>query len=52
MTKSWTVPVEEDGDEYVITLPPEMLEETGWKEGDVLEWITGDNGYELRKVNE
>ena len=36
MTKSWTVPVEEDGDDYVITLPPEILEETGWKEGCLL----------------
>ena len=41
-----------DGDGF-LTFPPEILEVTGWKEGDVLEWIDREDGsFELRKVNE
>jgi bifunctional DNA-binding transcriptional regulator/antitoxin component of YhaV-PrlF toxin-antitoxin module len=25
-----------DPDNFLFTLPPEMLEETGWKDGDIL----------------
>ena len=40
-------------DDGVLTFPPEILKETGWKEGDVLEWIDREDGsFELRKVNE
>ena len=27
-----------------LTFPKELLEKTGWKEGDVLEWIPNDDG--------
>ena len=44
-----TLTIDEDG---VLTFPPEMLEELGWKEGDVLEWIEyGNNAVALKKVN-
>ena len=53
---SWTLPVEtvfngDTGEEdYIITLTPEMLETTGWNEGDDLQWIDrGDGSFELRK---
>ena len=53
---SWTLPVEtvfngDSGEEdYVITLPNDLLEESGWKEGDDLEWIDrGDGAFQLRK---
>ena len=40
-------------DDSVLTFPPEILEVTGWKDGDVLEWIDREDGsFELRKVNE
>jgi len=40
-------------DDGVLTFPPDILEVTGWKEGDVLEWIDREDGsFELRKVNE
>jgi len=55
---NWTIPVEtifngDTGEEdYVITLPPELLEKAGWKENDDLEWIDrGDGSYELRKFD-
>ena len=45
-----TLTVDEDG---VLTLPEDILQETGWKEGDMLEWIDNKDGtLELRKVDE
>ncbi len=41
------------GDDGVLTFTEEILQETGWKEGDVLEWIDNKDGtLELRKVDE
>ena len=36
-----TLTVDENG---VLTFPDDILEATGWKEGDVLEWIPNDDG--------
>lgn len=41
MNKSWTTTISEDG---ILTFPPEMLEEVGWKEGDKLIWIDNKDG--------
>jgi bifunctional DNA-binding transcriptional regulator/antitoxin component of YhaV-PrlF toxin-antitoxin module len=35
---SWTVYVEEEGDDMMLPLPPDLLKRMGWKEGDVLIW--------------
>lgn len=41
------------GDDGVLTFSDEILQETGWKEGDVLEWIDcKDGSFELRKTDE
>jgi bifunctional DNA-binding transcriptional regulator/antitoxin component of YhaV-PrlF toxin-antitoxin module len=52
--KSWTLNVEEDtktGD-YMLTFPPELLEQAGWKEGDTLDWIDQKDGsWLLKKVD-
>jgi len=37
----WTLRVDKDG---VLTLPDDLLEVTGWVEGDVLEWIDNQDG--------
>ena len=37
----WNLKVDEDG---VLTLPDDLLEITGWVEGDVLEWIDNKDG--------
>jgi antitoxin component of MazEF toxin-antitoxin module len=48
--KKWILPVEEieDGDtgkqEYFITFPDDLLEQTGWKEGDELNWVDNNDG--------
>lgn len=40
-SKSWTLTVEEDG---ILSLPQELLDEAGWKEGDCLQWIDNQDG--------
>ena len=48
----WTLDVEEDSDgNAFITLPPEVLEKTGWKEGDRIKWtVHEDGGWQMEKV--
>jgi len=44
--RSWTLVVEDDpttGD-AILTFPPDLLEQAGWKEGDTLTWTTKTNG--------
>ena len=43
----WIIPVDDD---YNITFPEDLLEQTGWKEGDTLQWIDqGDDSFKLIK---
>lgn len=44
--KTWILPVDDDG---VITLPEDLLERTGWKEGDTLVYEIRDGGVIVRK---
>ena len=45
--KSWVIPVDDD---YNITFPEDLLEQTGWKEGDILQWIDqGDGSFKMIK---
>lgn len=39
--KTWTLTVEEDG---IVNLPPDLLEATGWREGDCLTYIDNHDG--------
>ena len=50
----WILPVEvsDDEEDYVINLPDDLLEQAGWKENDILEWIDNNDGtFILRKPN-
>ena len=50
MKTTCSIKVDDDG---FLTIPEDILESTGWKEGDVLEWINREDGsFELRKTNE
>jgi DNA modification methylase len=52
--KQWTLTVEEDpnSDDGILTLPPDFLEEAGWKEGDTINWIDQKDGsWRLEKVD-
>jgi bifunctional DNA-binding transcriptional regulator/antitoxin component of YhaV-PrlF toxin-antitoxin module len=44
-----TLVVDEDG---ILTFTEEILQETGWKEGDVLEFIDNGDSFIMRKVDE
>lgn len=37
-------------EELYITLPPDAIDQMGWAEGDTIEWINKDGGWELKKV--
>lgn len=48
--KSWAVTVQQDGEDLILPLPQEMLDEVGWHTGDTLEWHDkGDGTWEIRK---
>ncbi len=53
--KSWTLNVEEADDgsgDDILTFPPDLLEQAGWKEGDTLNWIDQKDGsWLLKKVD-
>lgn len=46
MTNKWTLDIKEDpktGD-AILEFPPDLIEQSGWKEGDVLTWKDLGNG--------
>ncbi len=50
---NYTLEVQEDNNgNYFIELPNEMIEELGWKEGDILEWKLKGQGVVLSKLND
>jgi hypothetical protein len=52
MNKSWTLDIEEDPNtgDSILTFPPDLLKDAGWKEGDCLQWIDNyDGSYTLVK---
>ena len=43
--------VSSDGDDLVLDIPKEMLEQLHWTEGDTIEWIENEDGsFALKKV--
>jgi hypothetical protein len=51
----WTVTVEEDPEtgDLILPLPPELLKQQGWVEGDTLEWVRNSDGnYSIFKVTD
>ena len=42
--KRWTITLEEDGEDLILPLPPDLLEEVGWKTGDTIEWTDNKDG--------
>ncbi|MDD1443844.1 AbrB/MazE/SpoVT family DNA-binding domain-containing protein [Dolichospermum sp. ST_sed3] len=50
---NYTLEIQEDHNgNYFIELPNEMIEELGWKEGDILEWKLKGQGVILSKLND
>lgn len=49
-TQTWTVQLEEDGNDVILPLPQEVLDHLDVKEGDVLNWIDNEDGtFSIRK---
>jgi bifunctional DNA-binding transcriptional regulator/antitoxin component of YhaV-PrlF toxin-antitoxin module len=44
--KQWTLNIDEDPNtgDGILILPPDLLENAGWKEGDVLVWVDNRDG--------
>ena len=50
MAKSWTVTLEQDGEDLIVPLTEEMLEGTNISMGDTIEWIDNQDGsWTIRK---
>ena len=49
MSKIYTIEIQEDGDDQFIEFPEEVIESTGWKVGDTLEWTIHDSYIILSK---
>ena len=46
----WTIDLIQDGEDLILPLNDEILEQTGWKTGDELLWETAaENVWTLRK---
>lgn len=52
--KRYILDVQEDNNgEQFIEFPEELLKETGWREGDLINWTEeGKNSWRLKKVDE
>jgi hypothetical protein len=53
MQKHWTIPLEDPNDgsgDLILSLPKDLLEIAGWKEGDTLIWNdNGDGSWSISK---
>ena len=53
LNTSYTVTLEGDEEECYLPLPDDLLDNLGWYENDILEWIVNDdNTITIRKVVE
>ena len=50
---SYILEVQEDenGDAFLV-FPEELMEEMGWKDGDVLDWQIKGDGFLLTRIND
>ena len=51
---TYTVILDEDGEDLILPVPDEVLDSLGWLDGDMLEWDVNEenNTIIIRKVNE
>ena len=50
-SNNYIVTLIEDGDDLILPLPERLLEEAGWKDGDILDWSNNGNGsWTLTKI--
>ena len=49
---SYTLPLEQDGDDLVLSFPMEVMEQLNWHDGDVLKWEDNGDGSWTLKLDE
>ena len=50
-SSKYTIELIEEGDDLIMPLPEQLLQEAGWKEGDNLNWKDNGNGtWTLSKI--
>jgi hypothetical protein len=51
---TYTVILDEDGEDLILPVPDEVLDSLGWLDGDMLEWDVNeeDNTIIIRKVTD
>tara|TARA_B110000503_G_scaffold136435_3_gene218731 strand:+ start:196 stop:381 length:186 start_codon:yes stop_codon:yes gene_type:complete len=50
--KEWLIRVQEDGKtkDLYIQFPPDAIDQVGWVEGDLIDWLdNGDGSWTLKK---
>jgi hypothetical protein len=48
---SYTLPIEQDGDDLILSFPDALMESVGWEVGDQVVWTeNGDGSWTLSKV--
>lgn len=49
-SKTWTVKLQEDGDDVILPLPQEVIDHLDLQERDVLNWVdNGDGTFSITK---
>ena len=54
LNTTYTVTLDEDGEDVILPIPDEVMDRLEWFDGDMLEWIVNeeDNTIIIRKVTE
>lgn len=54
LNTTYTVTLDEDGEDVILPIPDEVMDRLGWEDGCLLEWIVDeeDNTVIIRKVEE
>jgi hypothetical protein len=54
LNTNYTVLLEEDGDDLILPIPDEILDQLGWDDGCLLDWSVDEvnNTIIISKVNE
>lgn len=51
LNTTYTVTLDEDGEDLILPIPEELMAKLGWNENDVLEWVIEDDCIKLVKVD-
>jgi len=44
----WVVALEQDGNDLILPLPPNFLEDNNWQIGDTIKWLdNGDGSWQI-----